>query len=161
MEEYTKWCDAEENTKTDAITSATRTIKDLSATIEEANGKISTLSSEVDELAGKISTSEADLASATSIREEERKVFEANEKELLETSDSLERALVVIKRGETGFLQTKDGSEVMKRLVAGLRPIVDASWITSAEKEKVQALLQSQSDEDDLSLKEEGEAPGI
>merc|ERR1719265_1347805 len=32
MEEYTKWCDAEENTKTDAITSATRTIKDLSAT---------------------------------------------------------------------------------------------------------------------------------
>merc|ERR1719420_1668397 len=162
MEEYTKWCDAEENTKTDAITSATRTIKDLSATIEEANGKISTLSSEVDELAAKISTSEADLASATSIRDEERSAFEANEKELLETSDSLERALVVIKRGATGFLQTKDGAEVMKRLAAGLKPIVDASWITSAEKAKVQALLQSQSDDDDLSLKDgDGEAPGI
>merc|ERR1719265_2697549 len=162
MEEYTKWCDAEANTKTDAITSATRTIKDLSATIEESNGKISTLSSEVDELAEKISASEADLSSATSIREEERKAFEANEKELLETSDSLERALVVIKRGATGFLQTKDGSEVMKRLVAGLRPIIDASWITSAEKAKVQALLQSQSDDDDLSLEEgEGEGKGI
>merc|ERR1719424_1480526 len=162
MEEYTKWCDAEENTKTDAITSATRTIKDLSATIEEATGKISTLSSEVDELAAKISSSEADLGSATSIRNEERSAFEANEKELLETSDSLERALVLIKRGETGFLQSKDGAEVMKRLAAGLRPIIDASWITSAEKAKVNALLQSQSDDDDLSLKEgEGEAPGI
>merc|ERR1719265_156566 len=162
MEEYTKWCDAEENTKTDAITSATRTIKDLSATIEEATGKISTLSAEVDELAAKISTGEADLASATSIREEEKSAFDANEKELLDTSDSLERALVVIKRGQTGFLQTKDGAEVMKRLAAGLKPIVDASWITSAEKAKVQALLQSQSDDDDLSLKDgDGEAPGI
>merc|ERR1719424_902143 len=162
MEEYTKWCDAEENTKTDAITSATRTIKELSATIEEATGKISTLSSEVDELAAKISTGEADLASATKIREEEKSAFEANEKELLETSDSLERALVLIKRGETGFLQSKDGAEVMKRLAAGLRPIIDASRITSAEKEKVQALLQGQSDDDDLSLKEgETEAPGI
>merc|ERR1719265_1473614 len=162
MEEYSKWCDAEENTKTDAITSATRTIKDLSATIEEATGKISTLSAEVDELAAKISTGEADLASATSIREEEKSAFDANEKELLDTSDSLERALVVIKRGQTGFLQTKDGAEVMKRLAAGLKPIVDASWITSAEKAKVQALLQSQSDDDDLSLKDgDGEAPGI
>jgi chromosome segregation ATPase len=164
MEEYTKWCDSEENTKTDAITSATRTIKDLSATIEEATGKISTLSSEVDELAGKISTSEADLSSATSIRDEERSAFEANEKELLETSDSLERALVVIKRGQTGFLQTKDnqGDAVMKQLAAGLRTIVDAAWVSSAEKEKVQAFLQAQSDGDeDLTLKEGEEAPGI
>merc|ERR1719386_220673 len=161
MEEYSKWCDAEENTKTDSITSATRTIKDLSATIEEATGKISTLSAEVDELAAKISTGEADLASATSIREEERGAFEANEKELLETSDSLERALVVIKRGQTGFLQTKDGSEVLKKLAAGLKVIVDASWITSAEREKIQALLQTQSDDDDLTVKEGEEAPGI
>merc|ERR1719424_1102730 len=162
MDEYTKWCDAEENAKTDAITSSTRTINDLGATIEESTGSISTLAAEIDELAGKISTSEADLAAATSIRNEERSAFDANEKELLDTSDSLERALVLIKRGETGFLQSKDGSEVMKRLVAGLKPIVDASWITSAEKAKVNALLQSQSDDDDLSLKEgEGEAPGI
>jgi chromosome segregation ATPase len=159
MDEYTKWCDAEENTKTDAITSSTRTINDLGATIEESTGSISTLAAEIDELAGKISTSEADLAAATKIRTEERSAFEANEKELLDTSDSLERALVVIKRGQ-GFLQTKHGNEVLTKLAASLRTIVEASWVTSAEKATVQAMLQGQSEDEDLTLQPaEGAAP--
>ena len=37
MEEYTKWCDSEANEKEDAITSATRTISELEATIEESS----------------------------------------------------------------------------------------------------------------------------
>merc|ERR1719473_2517899 len=56
MEEYTKWCDAESNTKEDAITSAQRTMNDLSASIEDASGSISSLNAETDELAAKIST---------------------------------------------------------------------------------------------------------
>jgi chromosome segregation ATPase len=160
MDEYTKWCDSEENVKTDAITSSTRTISELEATIEESTGSISTLSGEIEELAGKISTSEADLAAATKIRSEERSAFEANEKELLDTSDSLERALVVIKRGQ-GFLQTKHGNDVVTKLAASLRTIVEASWVTSAEKAKVQAMLQGQSEDEDLSLQApaEGEEP--
>merc|ERR1719281_1028579 len=50
MEEFTKWCDEESNSKEDAITSAQRTMNDLSATIEDATGSISSLSSETDEL---------------------------------------------------------------------------------------------------------------
>merc|ERR1719155_165908 len=68
MEEFTKWCDEESNEKEDAITSAQRTINDLSATIEDSTGSISELNAETDTLAGKISTADADLAAATKIR---------------------------------------------------------------------------------------------
>ena len=47
MEEYTKWCDSESNAKEDAITSAQRTINELSATIEDSSGSIGSLNSEV------------------------------------------------------------------------------------------------------------------
>merc|ERR550514_1991320 len=110
MGEYTKWCDSESNEKEDAITSAARTISELQATIEESSGSIAALTAEIEELAGKISASEADLANATSIRTSEKAAFEATEKELVETQDSLERALVMIKRS-MNFMQTKDSDE--------------------------------------------------
>merc|ERR1719355_316953 len=60
MEEYTKFCDSESNTKEDAITSAQRTINDLSATIEDSTGSISELNTETDALASKISKTDAE-----------------------------------------------------------------------------------------------------
>merc|ERR550537_49654 len=48
MEEFTKYCDSESNEKEDAITSAQRTMNDLSATIEDSTGSISELSAETD-----------------------------------------------------------------------------------------------------------------
>jgi chromosome segregation ATPase len=151
MDEYTKWCDAEANEKEDAIATAARTINELDATIEESSGSISALTGEIEELAGKISASEADLANATGIRTSEKSAFEATEKELVETQDSLERALVMIKRN-MGFMQTKGHKKNMDDLVTSLRTIVDASWISSDEKAKVQQLLQTEDSDEDLTL---------
>merc|ERR550537_616657 len=106
MDEYTKWCDSEANQKEEAVAEAGRTIDELEATIEESSGSISALTGEIEELAGKISASEADLANATAIRTSEKAAFDATEKELVETQDSLERALVMIKRS-MNFMQTK------------------------------------------------------
>merc|ERR1719359_2217185 len=156
MEEFTKWCDTESNEKEDAITSAQRTMNDLSASIEDASGSISSLNSEADELAAKISTADADLASATKIRDEERAAFEASEKELEETVDTLERAIVVLKRGQTGFMQTKGASKQLETLADTLSKIVSASWVTAEEKVKVQSLLQSE--DEDLSLQPQATA---
>merc|ERR1719387_2380843 len=97
MEEYTKWCDSESNEKEDAITSHKRTIGDL----------------EVEELAGKISGTESELAEATKLREEEKASFSASETELVDTVDSLERALLVLKRGQS-FLQARDQDALKK-----------------------------------------------
>merc|ERR1719353_1226198 len=114
MEEYSTWCDSESNEKEDAITSHKRTIGDLEAEIADATARISELSTEVEELAGKISSAESELSDATKVRSEESATFEASESELVDTVDSLERALVVLKRGQTSFLQARDQDTLKK-----------------------------------------------
>merc|ERR1719506_3233029 len=146
MEEFSQYCDAEANKREDSITSAARTLSDLAAVIEESSASIETLGEEVDELTSKISASESDLKDATKLREEGRAAFEAQEKELTETIDSLSRALIVLKRGQT-FLQNKDSHEEIAKLVTVLATIADATWVPTQDRPKLQAFLQSQ-DED-------------
>merc|ERR1719405_464955 len=152
MEEYTKWCDSESNEKEDAITSHKRTIGDLEAEIADATARISELGTEVEELAGKISGAESELAEATKLREEEKASFSASETELVDTVDSLERALVVLKRGQS-FLQARD-QDVMKKMTMSLSKIIEANWVNKKDKAAVQSLLQSTSEDgdEDLSL---------
>merc|ERR1719299_299835 len=131
MAEHTKWCDAQKNEREDAIAMAERDIEDLKATITDSKAAVSTFQSEIEELAGKLGSADGELKQATKIRDGERSEFEANEKELSETVDMLERALVVIKRSMPAFLQGKDAkkdkeSESMKVLSAALSRIVDA-----------------------------------
>merc|ERR1719353_285292 len=153
MEEYSTWCDKESNEKTDAITSHKRTIGDLEAEIADATARISELSTEVEELAGKISGAESELAEATKLREEEKASFSASETELVDTVDGLERALVVLKRGQTSFLQARD-QDALKKMTMSLSKIIDANWVNKKDKAAVQSLLQSTSTDgdEDLSL---------
>merc|ERR1719504_47473 len=98
-----------------------------------------------------ISASEADPANATAIRTSEKAAFEATEKELVETQDSLERALVMIKRS-MNFMQTKGHKKALDELASSLKTIVDASWISTDDKAKVQKLLQTEDSDEDLTL---------
>jgi len=150
--EYTSWCDEEANTKEDAITSEKRTIGDLTAQIEDNTATIESLTSEIEDLATKISSHDAELKKATKIRDGERTDFEAAEKELVETIDTLDRAYTVLKRGQTSFLQSP--SKELQALSAGLSEIVKASWVNSHQKAMLQSLLQSESssEDEDLSL---------
>jgi len=159
MEEYTAWCDEEANTKEDAITSSKRTIGDLEATIEDAKATIGTLTSSIDELTGKISTSEKELADATEIRSKGNADFLAAEKELVETVDSLERAMTVLKNN-LGFVQTGRAAEVLGAMASGLQKVVEASWVNSHQKKVLQSLLQSSSgdSDEDLSLQPQATA---
>merc|ERR1719453_777047 len=151
MEEYTTWCDEEANEKEDAITSSKRTIGDLEATIEDAKATILTLTTSIDELTSKISTSETELAKASEIREKEHGVFVASEKELMETIDSLDRAIVVLKKN-LGFMQTGRTANVLAAMAAGLKKVVEASWVSSHQKAVLQSLLQSSSEDSDEDL---------
>merc|ERR1719305_1438963 len=161
MEEYTKWCDSESNEKEDAITSHKRTIGDLEAEIADATARISELGTEVEDLAGKISGAESELGEATKLREEEKAAFSASESELVDTVDSLERALVVLKRGQTSFLQARD-QDTMNKLTMSLSKIIEANWVNSKDKAVVQSLLQSTSEEndEDLSLQPQAKTSG-
>merc|ERR1719240_1977562 len=159
MEEYSKWCDSESNGKEDAITSHKRTIGDLEAEIADATARISELGTEVEELAGKISGAESDLKNATKLRDEEKAAFSASESELVDTVDSLERALVVLKRGQTSFLQARD-QDTMNKLTMSLSKIIEANWVNKEDKAAVQALLQSSSGDEDLSLQPQAAVSG-
>merc|ERR1719335_2153626 len=153
MEEYTKWCDTESNEKEDAITSNKRTIGDLGSEIADATARISELSTEVEELAGKISSTESELKGATELRKKEAADFQGSEAELVETMDSLERAVTVIKRGQVSFLQQRDRDD-FKKVTDGLSKIIEANWVSKQDKAAVQALLQagSSDSDEDLSL---------
>jgi chromosome segregation ATPase len=153
MEEYSKWCDTESNEKEDAITSAKRTIGDLGSEIADATARISELSTEVEELAGKISSTESELKGATELRKKEAADFQGSESELVETMDSLERAVTVIKRGQVSFLQQRDRDD-FKKVTDGLSKIIEANWVSKHDKAAVQALLQAGSSDtdEDLSL---------
>merc|ERR1719450_560848 len=121
---------------------AERDIEDLKATITDSKASVSTFQSEIEELAGKLGSADGELKDATKIRDGERSEFEANEKELTETVDMLERALVVIKRSMPAFLQKDAKADSMKVLSEALSHIVNAAWIDSATKSKVQGMMQ-------------------
>merc|ERR1719247_3732672 len=140
MEEYTTWCDEEANEKEDAITSSKRTIGDLEATIEDAKATILTLTASIDELTSKISTSET-----------EHGVFVASEKELVETIDSLDRAIVVLKKN-LGFMQTGRAANLLAAMAGGLQKVVEASWVNEHQKAVLQSLLQTKEDDSDQDL---------
>jgi chromosome segregation ATPase len=159
MEDYTKWCDKEALDKERSITSAKRTIGDLMATIQDAKATMGTLTSSIDELTQKISAGEADLATATKLREKEHGVFLGAEKELVETVDSLERAHTVIK-SNLGLIQGKAAGAV-QAVAQGLRKVVEASWVNEHQKATLQSLLQTQDEDTSLSLQPASDTGGI
>merc|ERR1719274_191980 len=148
MEEYTTWCDEEANTKEDAITSSKRTIGDLEATIEDAKATLVELSSSISELTTTISASETDLDKATALRSKEHEDFKASEKELVDTVDSLERAMTVLKKN-LGFLQNGRVSEALGASLSGLKKVVEASWVSAHQKSVLTSLLQARDGDED------------
>merc|ERR1719263_2594854 len=95
MDEYTAWCDEEANEKEDAITSSKRTIADASATVADSSATITELERKTGDLTTKISAAEAEATKATGILNSEHADFDAAEKELLSTVDTLSRATSV------------------------------------------------------------------
>merc|ERR1719353_2740264 len=107
------------------------------------------LTSSIDELTTSISSSETDLDKATALRDSEFKDFQASEKELSDTVDSLERAMTVLKKN-LGFLQNGRVSEALGASLSGLSKLVEASWVNDHQKSVITSLLQAHdSDEDE------------
>jgi hypothetical protein len=142
--EFAEWCEDESKNLRFEIKTAKAEVEQLKATIEKAASDIETEETMVEELSAKISTDEADLKAATEIRMKEKKDFEAEEKELLDTVDSLERAIMVLERelkGGASFVQIRDTT---LNLVNTLGLLVESAGISSKSKSKLIALVQNQ-----------------
>jgi len=124
--------------------------KDLEATIADEAAKQESLQAKIEELASAISVDEADLAAATEIRTKEQKAFEAEEKELLDVIDTLQRAIGILekemaKSGSASMMQLKSASSVTQALAV----MVEATSLSSADASKLTALIQNSQESED------------
>jgi len=159
-EEFSEWCEDTSKDLMFEIKTGKGEVADLKATIEKESANIQVQESKIEELAGAIATDEADLKAATEIRDKEQATFAAEEKDLVETVDILERAIGIIEKemnGGASMMQLKKAGTVTE--VLGM--MVQAQSLSGADAHRLTALVQSsQSSDDDDSGAPEAAAYG-
>jgi len=143
--ELTAWCDDRVTNLGFDIKTGQREVADLSATIEKQASLLSSGATTIEDISASIAGNEADLKAATSVRAEEAKTFAAEEKELNEVADTLDRAIAVLSRAGSSLMQVQSA----KNVVEAFRLMVDASVLSSADASRLTALVQSQSSDED------------
>ncbi|CAK0847002.1 unnamed protein product, partial [Prorocentrum cordatum] len=142
--EFTSWCDDAARNKKFEIKTATTQKGKLEAAIAKHASDISGSDAKIEELGASIAKDSADLKDATVIREKEAGEFSTNEAELEEAIDTLGRAIAVIERemakNPAAFAQM-DVSTV-DNLVKAMSSLVEAAAFSSADKQKLMALVQ-------------------
>jgi len=159
-DEYIEWCDDAAKNKQFEIKTATAKKGDLEAAIEKATGDIEASTSKIEELAAAIASGEGDLKNATLIRDKENAEFVAAEKELVETIDTLDRAISILEAemAKNPALVQVDASN-MQGLVQALSSVIDAASFSSRDKQNLLALVQQsqqmKQDPEDASIEAE------
>jgi len=147
--EFAEWCEDRSRELQFEIKTGKNNVNDLTATIQEESALIESLGGKIEELGGAIATDEADLKAATEIRDKEAVHFAAQEKELVETIDTLGRAATIIERemqkGGASMAQLKNAGSI----VQAVEVMMQASAISSADGARLTALIQSNQNSED------------
>jgi len=146
-EEFAEWCEETSKNVKFEIKTGKNEVASLTATIEKETANIQTQDAAIGELAANIATDEADLKAATEIRDKENADFTAQEKDLVETIDIVERAIGIIEKemnGGAAMVQLKKATNV----VEAFKAMVDAQSLSSADSKRLTALVQSNSDDE-------------
>merc|ERR1719364_531875 len=151
FKEFFEWCDSASQNLNNEIKTGKKSQEKLTAKIGELTSDIEVAETKIEELSAAISKNEADLADATSIRDKEHADFVAAEKELVETVDTLDRAISIIStemaKNPAALAQIDTSS--MDSLVKSLDIVVDAAGLASKDQKMLVALVQSQQGEAD------------
>jgi len=147
--EFAEMCEERSKTLQFEIKTGKAEVADLKAAIDEETAMAASLDTKVEELTASIAADEADLEAATKIREKESADFMAEEKELSEVIDALQRAIGILEKE-----MAKHGASMMQIKNAGslaktLQMLVDASTLTSADAKGIASLVQTQQSSDD------------
>jgi chromosome segregation ATPase len=146
--EFAEWCEDTSKDVMYEIKTGKGNVADLKATIEKESANIDVQDSAIEDLAGQIATNEADLKAATEIRDKEESAFASEEKDLAETTDTLERAIGIIEKemnGGASFAQIQKASTVVQVLAV----MVQAQSISVADGKKLASLAQVGSADED------------
>jgi hypothetical protein len=150
-DEFAEWCEDRSRNVGFEIKDGKSEVSEQQATIESSTAEIASHNAKIEELADALTVDESDLKAATKIRNTEAADFSATEKDLVETIDILERAILILekemKKGGAAMVQMEKAGN---NLVQALSTMVDASLIGSQDAAKLTALVQgSQSDDDE------------
>jgi len=137
-EEFTEFCEERSANLGFELKTAKGQKADLEAVIAEEGALIDSLDEKIASLASEIAKDEADLKAATEIRAKEAADFAAEEKELMETIDTLGRAIGILEK-HASLLQTKNAGNIAQ----ALELVVQASALSSADAKQLTALVQS------------------
>jgi len=145
-EEFAEWCEDSAKQVKYEIKSAKEQVVELKAVIDKSSADEDALNSKIEDLTSAISSDEKDLKAASEVRAREKTDFEAEDKELLQDVDTVQRAISIIeKENGAALVQMKSASTVTEALSA----MVQASSLQSADASRLTALLQSDDSDDD------------
>jgi len=145
------WCETNDKEKTKSIKDAETRINDLTTSIEELSASSARLNTEIKNLNQEVADNQAALDAATAIRQKELAEFNAEEKDLLLSIQSLNQAVTVLsKHNSAAFLQT-DGpnmqavASTLQYQLASHAELLQ-SVLSPAERKTVAAFVQSPQD---------------
>jgi len=144
-EEFVAWCHTAAHNLHAEIAHYEKLKEKQEAKIEELASDIEVAVSHVEELSGAISTNQAELDQATAIRAKEQADFAATEKELIEASDAVSRAISIIStemaKNPAALAQIDKTS--ITTLLQSIGDVVDAAGVSSSDRQKLLAFAQS------------------
>merc|ERR1711957_679841 len=106
------WCETNDREKTKSIAEAEARIEALTTKIEELTAESARLNTEIKNLEQEVAKNQEALAQATALREKQLAEFNAEEKDLLLSIDSLRTAIQVLsKHNGAAFIQL-DGANM-------------------------------------------------
>jgi len=147
--EFSEWCEDTSKNVMYEIKTGKSDKESLEATIAKEAANIDAQQAKIEQLAGDIALDEADLKAAQTIRAKEEADFRTKETDLVETVDTLERAIGIIekemKKGGAALAQFQKGSGV----IDALKAMVDAQSLSTADGSRLSALIQSTQSTDD------------
>merc|ERR1712008_427535 len=150
-EEYLQWCQNSVQDSGFAIETATKEKGELDGKITELTAEIDEGGTKIEDLAATIASNEADLKSATAIREKEYADFVKGEKELMEVVSALERAISILEKeaakNPASFAQVYNKN--VKNILQSLSLVADAAAFSVVDRQRLLAMAQTdQSDEE-------------
>merc|ERR1719478_1441338 len=159
-DEFSEWCEDTARQLGFEIKTGKAQVADLKAAIAEQTTSIEECTSKVEDLTASIATDEADLKSATAVRAKEAAAFAAEEKELLEIIDMLQRAISILEK------EMSKGASMLQLQHAGtvaqaLSIMVQASAFSSADASRLTEFLQSSQQDSDSDLDGGLNAPDV
>jgi predicted nucleic acid-binding Zn-ribbon protein len=147
--EYAEFCEDRAQALGFEIKTGKSQVAELQSSIEKNTATMTSLESKIEDLSSDIGSAESDLKAATVIREKEAADFGAEEAELKEVIDSLERAISILTKemakSGASMIQLKSANSITQAFSA----MVQAAAMSADDATKLTALVQERQQSED------------